>query len=84
MPKDQTIPGMHLLSGSLKMCAEVGGEPNLSSCVTLIVKSLQSTLRLCGFFPVVATCITQDGHTKPTITVTFSEQKKTPEKSGAT
>jgi hypothetical protein len=82
MHKDQTTLGMRSLSGSLRMSVEVGGEPSLYSCLTEIVQSLQNTLKKCGFCQVGATFITQDGHTKPTITVTFCEQKKTPEKNG--
>jgi hypothetical protein len=73
---------MHLLSGSLKMSVEHDGEPSLLSCAIVIAENLQNTLKRCGFSPVVATCTTQEGHTRPTITVTFSEQKKTPEKNG--
>jgi hypothetical protein len=84
MHKDQMTHGMRSLTGSLRMSVEPGGEPFLRLCQNQIAENLQNTLRLCGFSPVVATFTTQDGHTKPTTIATFSVQKKTPEKNGAT
>jgi hypothetical protein len=49
-----------------------------------IEKSLQTTLKKCGLFPVDDTSIMQAGLIKPTITVIYSVPKRTHEKNGAT
>ena len=83
MPKDPGTHGLSSLSGSLRMSVEVGEEHSLSLCQTQIEKTLQNILEQCGLSPVAVTFTMQDGHIKPTTTVTFFAQKKIHEKNGA-
>ena len=83
MLKDPATLGKSLLRGSLTMSVVHGEEQLLLSCLTEIENSLRSILNENNFSPVVATYITQDDHIKPTTTVTFFAQRKTPGKSGA-
>jgi hypothetical protein len=83
-PKDQPTHGMLLLKGWSKMCVEADGGQLTSLCQTLIETSSLSTLSNKSSFQVAATSTTLDGKPSITITVTSSEPKKTPEKSGVT
>jgi hypothetical protein len=58
-------------------------EPYLYSCLPKIEENLPSILNACGLFPVDVTSTMQEDLIRRTITVTFYERKKTPEKSGA-
>jgi hypothetical protein len=84
MLKDQTTVGMHSPIGSLRMSVELDGELSQHSCPTEIAKSLLNTLRTCGFFREEDIYIMPVAPTKPTTIVIYCEQKKTPEKNGAT
>lgn len=81
-PKVQAILGTLLLTDSWTMYAEDEEKDLMLSCVTMIGRILASTLNKCDSSLVVGTSTTLDDPTKPTITVTFSVQKKTQEKNG--
>ena len=82
MLKDQTIHGMPLPNGWLKMSVEVGGGLNDPSYLNQIVTNLHNTLKNLSSSQGVDIYITRVDLTKPTITVICYEQKKTPEKNG--
>lgn len=84
MRKVQTTHGIALPKDWLMMSAEPAKELYSRLWRNLIEQSLQNTLNQCDFFPEDVTSIMQEGHIKLTITATSYEQKKTPEKSGAT
>jgi len=81
-PKDPPIHGINWQIGWLKTSVELGGALNTPSCQQVIEESLLSILNICDFYPEVATCTMQEDPIRRTITVTFSGQRKIPEKNG--
>lgn len=84
MLKDQTIHGMPWPIALSKISVEIEGEVAINFLVIAIERSLHSILKSKSLYPEVDICITQVVPQDSIITVTCSEQKKIPEKNGAT
>lgn len=78
------IHGTPLPNVLLKMSVVLDGEANLDYLAKMIADNLRNTLKSKSFCRVDVTCTTLDDQPNSTTIVTYYEQKKIPEKNGAT
>lgn len=84
MHKDQPTLGTASLIGLWRMCVELEGQPLRSYYLPMTDDNLPSILKNLNLSREGDTYTMLAGPIKLTITATYYEQKKTPEKNGAT